>query len=70
MTTSTARARTGTTRRRDENPKTAPSNAEALGRRLEVYCFWNTIVPLVMGNVVCGVRVNVLPETQYAYDVA
>jgi hypothetical protein len=29
------------------------------------YCFWKTIVPVVTGNVVCGVRVNAFPETQY-----
>jgi hypothetical protein len=26
---------------------------------------WNTIVPVVLGFVVCGVQVIVFPETQY-----
>jgi hypothetical protein len=30
---------------------------------------WTTIVPVVVGLVVCGVMVNVFPETQYEYGV-
>jgi hypothetical protein len=33
------------------------------------YCFWSTIVPVVVGLVGCGVMVSVLPETQYEYGV-
>jgi len=33
------------------------------------YCFWSTIVPVVVGLVLCGVMVSVFPETQYEYCV-
>jgi hypothetical protein len=32
--------------------------------------FWNTIVPVVVGFVVCGVQVILLPATQYEYFAA
>jgi hypothetical protein len=31
--------------------------------------FWNTIVPIRVGPVFCGVMVSVFPETQYEYLV-
>jgi hypothetical protein len=33
------------------------------------YCFWNTMVPVMVGLVVCGVQVIFFPETQYEYFV-
>jgi hypothetical protein len=33
------------------------------------YCFWNTMVPVMVGLVVCWVQVILFPETQYEYFV-
>ena len=36
----------------------------------ELPLFWSTIVPVIVGLVLCGVRVSVFAETQYEYCVS